>query len=63
VDEHPWLTLHVGREAIAKVRPGGSLVFLTGTLARRAGTVLSIAGTAASSSSLTRPGDGSHARI
>ena len=47
LDEHLWLTLHVAREAIGRVRPGGSLVFVTGTLARRPGTGLSIAGIAA----------------
>jgi NAD(P)-dependent dehydrogenase (short-subunit alcohol dehydrogenase family) len=35
VDEHLWLTLHVAREAIGKVRPGGTLLFMTGTDARR----------------------------
>jgi NAD(P)-dependent dehydrogenase (short-subunit alcohol dehydrogenase family) len=35
VDEHLWLTLHVAREAAGKVRPGGTLVFMSGTDARR----------------------------
>ena len=35
VDEHLRLTLHVAREAIGKVRPGGTLLFMTGTDARR----------------------------
>jgi NAD(P)-dependent dehydrogenase (short-subunit alcohol dehydrogenase family) len=35
VDEHLWLTLHVAREAAGKVRPGGTLLFMTGTDARR----------------------------
>jgi NAD(P)-dependent dehydrogenase (short-subunit alcohol dehydrogenase family) len=35
VDEHLWLTLHVAREAAGKVRAGGTLVFMTGTDARR----------------------------
>ena len=29
VDEHLWLTVHVAREAIGKVRPGGTLLFMT----------------------------------
>jgi NAD(P)-dependent dehydrogenase (short-subunit alcohol dehydrogenase family) len=37
VDEHLWLTLHVAREAAGKVRPGGTLLFMTGTDARRPG--------------------------
>ena len=35
VDEHLWLTLHVAREAAGKMRPGGTLLFMTGTDARR----------------------------
>jgi NAD(P)-dependent dehydrogenase (short-subunit alcohol dehydrogenase family) len=35
VDEHLWLTLHVAREAAGKVRPGGTLLFMSGTDARR----------------------------
>lgn len=35
VDEHLWLTLHVARAAARKVRPGGTLLFMTGTDARR----------------------------
>jgi NAD(P)-dependent dehydrogenase (short-subunit alcohol dehydrogenase family) len=34
VDEHLWLTLHVAREAAGKVRPGGTLLFMSGTDAR-----------------------------
>jgi NAD(P)-dependent dehydrogenase (short-subunit alcohol dehydrogenase family) len=37
VDEHLWLALHVAREAAGKVRPGGTLLFMTGTAARRPG--------------------------
>jgi NAD(P)-dependent dehydrogenase (short-subunit alcohol dehydrogenase family) len=37
VDEHLWLTLHVAREAAGKVRPGGTLLFMSGTAARRPG--------------------------
>jgi NAD(P)-dependent dehydrogenase (short-subunit alcohol dehydrogenase family) len=35
VDEHLWLALHVAREAAGKVRPGGTLLFMSGTDARR----------------------------
>ena len=35
VDEHLWLTLHVAREAAGKMRPGGTLLFMSGTGARR----------------------------
>jgi len=37
VDEHLWLTLHVAREAAGKMRPGGTLLFMSGTDARRPG--------------------------
>jgi NAD(P)-dependent dehydrogenase (short-subunit alcohol dehydrogenase family) len=47
IDEHLWLTLHVAREAAGKVRPGGTLLFITGTVARRAGAGLAIAATVA----------------
>ena len=35
VDEHLWLSLHVAREAAGKMRPGGTLLFMSGTDARR----------------------------
>jgi NAD(P)-dependent dehydrogenase (short-subunit alcohol dehydrogenase family) len=35
LDEHFWLALHLAREAPAKVRPGGTLLFMSGTAARR----------------------------
>jgi NAD(P)-dependent dehydrogenase (short-subunit alcohol dehydrogenase family) len=35
VDEHFWLMLHLAREAIGRVRPGGTLLFMSGTHARR----------------------------
>jgi NAD(P)-dependent dehydrogenase (short-subunit alcohol dehydrogenase family) len=35
VDEHLWLTLHVAREAAGRMRPGGTLLFMSGTDARR----------------------------
>jgi NAD(P)-dependent dehydrogenase (short-subunit alcohol dehydrogenase family) len=37
VDEHLWLALHVAREAAGKVRPGGTLLLMSGTAARRPG--------------------------
>jgi NAD(P)-dependent dehydrogenase (short-subunit alcohol dehydrogenase family) len=35
VDEHLWLPLHVARNAADKVRAGGTLLFMSGTGARR----------------------------
>ena len=35
VDQHLWLPLHVARNAAAKVRPGGTLLFTSGTGGRR----------------------------
>ena len=35
VDEHLWLMLHMAREAVDKVRPGGTVLFMSGTAARR----------------------------
>jgi hypothetical protein len=35
VDEHLWLTFHVAREAVGRVRPGGTLLFMSGTGGRR----------------------------
>jgi NAD(P)-dependent dehydrogenase (short-subunit alcohol dehydrogenase family) len=37
VDEHLWLMIHLAREAVGRVRPGGTLLFMTGTDARRPG--------------------------
>ena len=36
VDDHLWLALHLARNAIGKVRPGGTLLFMGGTGGRRA---------------------------
>ena len=47
LDEHLWLTLHIARDAAHKVRPGGTLLFMTGTVARRPGAGLAIAATVA----------------
>jgi NAD(P)-dependent dehydrogenase (short-subunit alcohol dehydrogenase family) len=35
VDQHLWLPLHVARNAAARVRPGGTLLFMSGTGGRR----------------------------
>jgi NAD(P)-dependent dehydrogenase (short-subunit alcohol dehydrogenase family) len=43
LDEHLLLTLQVTRHAVARMRPGGTLVFMTGTGARRPGIGLAIA--------------------
>jgi NAD(P)-dependent dehydrogenase (short-subunit alcohol dehydrogenase family) len=43
VDDHVWLALHIAREAVGRVRPGGTLVFLSGTGARRPAIGLSVA--------------------
>jgi NADP-dependent 3-hydroxy acid dehydrogenase YdfG len=37
LEKHLWLALHVGQGAAAKVRPGGTLIFMTGTGGRRPG--------------------------
>jgi NAD(P)-dependent dehydrogenase (short-subunit alcohol dehydrogenase family) len=49
LDAHLWLSLHVARNAADKVRPGGTLLFMSGTGARRtaAGLALASAVTAA----------------
>ena len=47
LDEHLWLTLHVARDAADKARPGGTLLFITGTGARHPGLGLGIASTLA----------------
>ena len=47
LDEHLGLTLQVARHAAGKTRPGGTLLFITGTHARRPGAGLAIAATVA----------------
>ena len=49
LDEHFWLSLHLAREAVGRVRAGGTLLFMSGTGARRpaAGRTLPAAMTAA----------------
>lgn len=44
LDEHLFLVLHVAQEAIGKVRPGGSLLFVSGTGGRHRGVGLSMIG-------------------
>ena len=48
-DEHLWLAIGVARHSVGRVRPGGTLLFMTGTGGRRpgAGMALASAGTAA----------------
>ena len=43
-DEHLVLPLQIARQAVARVRPGGTLVFMAGAGARRPGIGLTIAG-------------------
>jgi NAD(P)-dependent dehydrogenase (short-subunit alcohol dehydrogenase family) len=42
VDEHLWLMLHVAREAADKVRPAGTVLFMSGTAARRPAVGLAV---------------------
>jgi NAD(P)-dependent dehydrogenase (short-subunit alcohol dehydrogenase family) len=44
LEGHFWMVLHVARNAVGRVRPGGTLLFLSGTGGRRAGVGLSIIG-------------------
>jgi NAD(P)-dependent dehydrogenase (short-subunit alcohol dehydrogenase family) len=44
LDVHLMLPLQVARQGLTRVRPGGALVFMTGTGARRPGVGLEIAG-------------------
>jgi NAD(P)-dependent dehydrogenase (short-subunit alcohol dehydrogenase family) len=43
VEDHLWLPLHLARWAVRRVRPGGSLVFVGGTGARRPAPGLALA--------------------
>ena len=45
VEEHLWLPLQVARYSAEKVRPGGTLLFISGTAARRQGPGLTISST------------------
>jgi NAD(P)-dependent dehydrogenase (short-subunit alcohol dehydrogenase family) len=42
VDQHLWLPLHVARTAAAKVRPGGTLLLMSGTGGRRIATGMAL---------------------
>ncbi len=54
VDEHLWLPIHVARAALGKVRPGGSLLLISGTAARRPAVGLTLPGAlTAASAALT----------
>jgi NAD(P)-dependent dehydrogenase (short-subunit alcohol dehydrogenase family) len=44
VDGHLWLPLRVARAAVGRVRPGGTLLFMSGTGGRRRGIGLSLIG-------------------
>jgi NAD(P)-dependent dehydrogenase (short-subunit alcohol dehydrogenase family) len=46
-DDHLWLAIAVAQQAVGRVRPGGTLLFMVGTGARRPGIGLSIAAIAA----------------
>jgi NAD(P)-dependent dehydrogenase (short-subunit alcohol dehydrogenase family) len=45
VDQHLWLPLHVARNAAAKVRPGGTLLFTSGTGGRRPAVGMALSST------------------
>jgi NAD(P)-dependent dehydrogenase (short-subunit alcohol dehydrogenase family) len=54
VDEHLWLPMHVARAALGKVGPGGSLLLISGTVARRPDLGLTVPGAlTAASAALT----------
>ena len=43
IDQHLWLPLHVARNAASRVRPGGTLLFLSGTGERRPAVGMALA--------------------
>ena len=45
VEEHLWLPLQLARIAVERVRPGGSLLFMSGTGGRRPAVGLTVGGT------------------
>ena len=45
VEEHLWLPLQLARIALERVRPGGSLLFMSGTGGRRPAVGLTVGGT------------------
>ena len=50
LDEHLLLALQIARDAAGTMRPGGTLLFMTGTGARRPGAGLAVAAIAAAAS-------------
>ncbi len=44
VDQHLWLPIHLARNAVGRVRPGGTLLFVGGTGGRRPGPGMFLAG-------------------
>jgi NAD(P)-dependent dehydrogenase (short-subunit alcohol dehydrogenase family) len=54
VDEHLWLPLHVARATLGRITPGGSLLLVSGTAARRPAVGLTVPGAlTAASAALT----------
>ncbi|HZW87615.1 MAG TPA: SDR family oxidoreductase [Myxococcaceae bacterium] len=45
IEEHLWVAIRVARQAVGKVRPGGTLIFMSGTGARRPAIGLALAAT------------------
>ena len=45
LDEHLGVAIRVARQAVGKVRPGGTLIFMSGTAARRPGIGLGLTAT------------------
>jgi len=43
IDEHFWLPIHIARIAVGKVRPGGTLLFMSGTGGRRPAVGMAVA--------------------
>jgi NAD(P)-dependent dehydrogenase (short-subunit alcohol dehydrogenase family) len=43
-DNHEWLAIEVARHSVGRVRPGGTLLFMAGTGARRPGPGMSVMG-------------------
>ena len=54
VDEVFWLPLHIARRAVGKVRPGGTLLFISGTGGRRPAAGVFLAAFTAATPALTK---------
>jgi NAD(P)-dependent dehydrogenase (short-subunit alcohol dehydrogenase family) len=54
LERHLWMPIHVARNAIGRVRPGGTLLFIGGTGGRRPGAGVLIAAVTAAMPALTR---------